>query len=187
MLCLCWLGLYYAWLLASLAIQLMIPFALMSCTCYIKREGGAREDRPRMPDCLLPKWMPNGVGVGFEGREYCIVMKSCIRVEWRTSFLGGLGRGVLWWRKKTVDRSDLILHGGNGGDCAPLVNALVPFKCTIRNLQFPHRVVAFTKEKMPWCTCPYKNEAYRFEREFHRFFTLDVHVARLKNVIQNLI
>ena len=27
-----------------------------------------------------------------------------------------------------------------------------------RNLQFPHRV-PFTKEKMPWCPCPFKNKA----------------------------
>ena len=41
----------------------------------------------------------------------------------------------------------------------PLVIALVPLKCSSRNLQFPHRV-PFTKEKMPWCSCPFKNEAY---------------------------
>ena len=29
-----------------------------------------------------------------------------------------------------------------------------------RNLQFPHRV-SFTKEKIPWCPCHFKNEAYR--------------------------
>ena len=41
----------------------------------------------------------------------------------------------------------------------PLVIALVLLKCSIKNLQFPHRVVPFyTKEKMPWCPCP---EAYR--------------------------
>ena len=42
----------------------------------------------------------------------------------------------------------------------PLVIALVPLKCSSRNLQFPHRV-PFTKEKMPWCPYPFKNEAYR--------------------------
>ena len=41
----------------------------------------------------------------------------------------------------------------------PLVIALVPLKCSSRNLQFPHRV-PFTKEKMPWCPCPFKNKAY---------------------------
>ena len=41
----------------------------------------------------------------------------------------------------------------------PLVVALVPFKCSCRNLQFPHRV-PFTKETMLWCPCPFKNEAY---------------------------
>ena len=40
----------------------------------------------------------------------------------------------------------------------PLAIALVPLKCSSRNLQFPHRV-PFAKEKMPWCPC--KNEAYR--------------------------
>ena len=44
-------------------------------------------------------------------------------------------------------------------------NALVPLKCSsrnlqfIENLQFPHRV-PFTEEKMLWCPCPLKNEAY---------------------------
>ena len=41
----------------------------------------------------------------------------------------------------------------------PLVNAFVPLKCFSRKLQFAHRV-PFTKEKMPWCPCPFKNEAY---------------------------
>ena len=41
----------------------------------------------------------------------------------------------------------------------PLAIALVPLKCSSRNLQFPHRV-PFAKEKMPWCPCPFKNEAY---------------------------
>ena len=34
----------------------------------------------------------------------------------------------------------------------PLVIALVPLKCSSRNLQFPHRV-PFAKEKIPWCPC----------------------------------
>ena len=41
----------------------------------------------------------------------------------------------------------------------PLAIALVPLKCSSRNLQFPHKV-PFAKEKMPWCTRPFKNEAY---------------------------
>ena len=41
----------------------------------------------------------------------------------------------------------------------PLVIALVPLKCYSRNSQFPHRV-PFAKEKMPWCLCPFKSEAY---------------------------
>ena len=44
----------------------------------------------------------------------------------------------------------------------PLSIALVPLKCSSINLQFPHRV-PFTKEKMPWCPCPFKNEAYRLK------------------------
>ena len=67
----------------------------------------------------------------------------------------------------------LKLYGGNEGDCLsgpgflpwcppwPPVNALVPLKSFSRNLQFPHYRVPFTKEKMPWCPCPFKNEAYR--------------------------
>ena len=47
----------------------------------------------------------------------------------------------------------------------PLVIALVPLKCSSRHLQFPHRV-PFAKEKMPWCPCPFKNEAYRPEPVF---------------------
>ena len=53
----------------------------------------------------------------------------------------------------------LILHGGNEGDClySPWsIMALVPLKCSSRNLQFRHRV-PFTGEKMPWC--PFKNGA----------------------------
>ena len=41
----------------------------------------------------------------------------------------------------------------------PLVNALVPLKCSSTNLKLHHRV-PFTKEKMPWCPCPFKNEVY---------------------------
>ena len=41
----------------------------------------------------------------------------------------------------------------------PLAIALVPLKCSYRNLQFPHRV-PFAKDKTPWCPCPFKNEAY---------------------------
>ena len=44
-----------------------------------------------------------------------------------------------------------------------LVIALVPLTCSSRNLQFSHRV-PFTKEKLPWCPCPFKNEAYRPEK-----------------------
>ena len=40
----------------------------------------------------------------------------------------------------------------------PLVIALVPLKCSSRNIQFPHRV-PFTREKMPWCPHRFKNEA----------------------------
>ena len=43
---------------------------------------------------------------------------------------------------------------------SPLAIALVPLKGSSRNLQFPHRV-PFAKEKMPWCPCLFKNEAYR--------------------------
>ena len=35
----------------------------------------------------------------------------------------------------------------------------MPLKCSSRNWQFPQRV-PFIKEKMPWCPCPFKNEAY---------------------------
>ena len=56
-----------------------------------------------------------------------------------------------------------ILHRG---DClnAPLVIAFVPLNCSSMssmNLQFPHKVPFITKEKMLWCPCPFKNEAYR--------------------------
>ena len=37
-----------------------------------------------------------------------------------------------------------------------LVIALVPLKCSSRNLLFPHRV-PFTKEKMPWCPSKMKH------------------------------
>ena len=38
----------------------------------------------------------------------------------------------------------------------PLVIALVPLKCSSRNLKFPHMVSSTTKEKKPWCPCPFK-------------------------------
>ena len=47
----------------------------------------------------------------------------------------------------------------------PLVIALVPFKCSSRNLTFLHSV-SFTKEKMPWCPCPFKNEAHMPDRTY---------------------
>ena len=53
-----------------------------------------------------------------------------------------------------------ILHGGNKAIASmPPGHCLcAPLKCSSRNLQFPHRV-PFTEEKMPWCPCPFKNEA----------------------------
>ena len=53
----------------------------------------------------------------------------------------------------------------------PLVIASVPLKC----FQFPLRVVPFTKEKMPWCPCPFKNEAYRPERVLWELFKDNFH------------
>ena len=37
-----------------------------------------------------------------------------------------------------------------------LVIALMPLKCSSRNLQFPQHREPFTKKKMPWCPCPFK-------------------------------
>ena len=42
----------------------------------------------------------------------------------------------------------------------PPGQCLVPLKCSGRNLQFP-QWLPYTKEKMPWCPCLFKNEAYR--------------------------
>ena len=71
----------------------------------------------------------------------------------------------------------LILHGGNEGKCL-LVIALVPFKCSSRNLQFPHRL-SFTEEEMPCCPCPFKNEAYCLHVHgviLHNFIKTNQHV-----------
>ena len=46
---------------------------------------------------------------------------------------------------------------------SPLVFALVPLKCPSKNIQFPHSV-PFTKENMPRCPCPFKNEATNINR-----------------------
>ena len=54
----------------------------------------------------------------------------------------------------------------------PVAIALVPLKCSSRNLQFPHRV-PFAKQKMPWC--PFKNEAYRPD---------SIYLFTIKNCIQ---
>ena len=61
-----------------------------------------------------------------------------------------------------VPRPGLKLHQDNEGDCLRSPDhysgalAIAPVEITI----FPHRV-PFTREKMPWCPCPFKNEAYR--------------------------
>ena len=47
-----------------------------------------------------------------------------------------------------IQATELILHKGNVGNCLD-----VPWDR--RNLRFPHRV-PFTKEKIPWCPCPFK-------------------------------
>ena len=52
-----------------------------------------------------------------------------------------------------------MLHGGNKGHCLLAPLALVPLKCSSRNVQFPHRVPL--KDNMPWCPWHFKNEAYR--------------------------
>ena len=39
-----------------------------------------------------------------------------------------------------------------------MVIALVPLKCSSRNLQYPHEL-SFTKEQMPWCPCPLKKRS----------------------------
>ena len=41
-------------------------------------------------------------------------------------------------------------------------------KCSGRKLQLPHRV-PFTKKKMPWCPCPFKNEASGLTRNSERW------------------
>ena len=61
--------------------------------------------------------------------------------------------------QQTNNRTGLILHGGNKGDILhALIIALVPLKCSGRNLKFPH-MMPFTNEKMPWCPCPFEKEA----------------------------
>ena len=58
-------------------------------------------------------------------------------------------------------KAGLILQGDNEGNClrVPWSFALLPLKCSSTNLQF-HPRMPFTKKKMPWCPCPFKNEAY---------------------------
>ena len=65
--------------------------------------------------------------------------------------------------KKTTTHtthSGLILYGGNKVTFppCPLFIALVPLKCSSRNLQFSHRVPS-AKEKMPWCPSKMKQTA----------------------------
>ena len=54
----------------------------------------------------------------------------------------------------------LILHGGND---------------FLGALHFPHRV-PLTKEKMPWCPCPFKNGAYRPD-SYLQLFVYQLHSA----------
>ena len=51
-----------------------------------------------------------------------------------------------------------------------------PLKCSNRNLQFPSRV-PFTKEKMPWCPCPFINDAYRPVLPLHLKFCIAFSLA----------
>ena len=61
-----------------------------------------------------------------------------------------------------IGTTDLILHGGNKGDSlhAPMSLPSCPRNTPGSSLELPPRV-GFTKEKMPWCPCYFKNEAYR--------------------------
>ena len=63
------------------------------------------------------------------------------------------------WYNQLGDRPDTLWRQGQQLPPCLLIIALVPLKCSSRNLQFPQRV-PFTKEKMPWSPCPFKNEAY---------------------------
>ena len=60
---------------------------------------------------------------------------------------------------KSISRPDTSRRQRRQLPPLPLVIALVPLKCSSGNLQFPHRV-PFSREKLPWCPCPFKNEAY---------------------------
>ena len=79
--------------------------------------------------------------------------------------------------------SGLMLYRGNKdlhclhapGHC---LGALDIHLYSSRNLQFPHRV-PFTKEKMPWCPCPFKNEAYRPACLYKKLRNFWTHQARL--------
>ena len=82
--------------------------------------------------------------------------KDCDKLPFFTDLLSAdvyLGKQIFL----LIERAVLILHGGNDGV------VFVPLKCSSRNWQFPCRV-PFTKEKMPWCPCPFKNELYGPER-----------------------
>ena len=88
-----------------------------------------------------------GAGINQTSEKLALVNKSNIRKV-------GIGERQ---RGEEGTQADLILHRGNKGDC---LHAFVSLKCSSGNLQFPHRV-PFTEEKLPWCPCPFKFEAYR--------------------------
>ena len=52
-------------------------------------------------------------------------------------------------------------HRGNEGDClhAPWSLPWCPWNAAVEIYNFLYRVPC-TKEKLPWCLCPFKNEAY---------------------------
>ena len=65
------------------------------------------------------------------------------------------------WTHKTLGLSGVLLHRGNKGDClyAPWSMPSCPWNAQVAIYNFLIAIGCPSKEKMPWCPCPFKNEA----------------------------
>ena len=87
-------------------------------------------------------------------------------VDWISSRLSNVWRG---WQKETwISCWPKAWQAWYFTEATKAIAPMPPGQCLralemlySRNLQFPHWVPFFTKEKMPWCPCPFKNEIYR--------------------------
>ena len=86
--------------------------------------------------------------------KFCAQNEYFREIQWEI-IMDSQGRIVMNWCRPDYSQG----QQGWLPSC-PLFIALVPLEFSSRNLQFPDQRVAFTKEKMPWCPCIFKNRVY---------------------------